>query len=223
MYSDSNVYPRQATTNPPPWTMSWRKLNLLFQEVPVVPHSSSLPDNPPAQTDMDCRPATLLMNYSTWDLRVKRKRFNSEPEAKPATGLGSESPLGWGGCAESTPDGKPSFQQDTVMGGAAYAPSMKPFTPDFQTNSGPSPACTPCLSGSLSLLTSTWLKLLCHYRNKVPSPHCCSSPNGDLTSCSRTVRPTWTLQEGSDPSHMQYCPVSPSAKPRPSAEWTTLQ
>lgn len=61
------------------------------------------------------------MNYSTWDLKVKRKRFNSESEAKPATGLGSESPLGWGGCAESTPDGKPSFQQDTVMGGAAYA------------------------------------------------------------------------------------------------------
>lgn len=77
------------------------------------------------------------MNYSTWDLRVKRKRFNSESEAKPDTGLGSESPLGWGGCTESTPDGKPSFQQDTVMGGAAYAPLMKPFTPDFQTNSGP--------------------------------------------------------------------------------------
>lgn len=62
------------------------------------------------------------MNYSTWDSRVKRKRFNSESGAKPATGLGSESPLGWGGCAESTPDEKPSFQQDTVMGGAAYAP-----------------------------------------------------------------------------------------------------
>lgn len=55
--------------------MSWRKLNWLFQEVPVVPHSSSLPEIPPAQADMDGRPATLLANKlnELFNMRLKGK------------------------------------------------------------------------------------------------------------------------------------------------------
>lgn len=155
------------------------------------------------------------MNYSTWDLRVKRKRFNSESEAKPDTGLGSESPLGWGGCTESTPDGKPSFQQDTVMGGAAYAPSMKPFTPDFQTNSGPSLFSTHIHLAEVALslqkqgpitsllhVTQRWFGFLL----KDSTPHL-SPPR----------RRQWSQ------SYAVLSCRSPSAKPRPSAEWTTLQ
>lgn len=161
------------------------------------------------------------MNYSTWDLRVKRKRFNSESGAKPATGLGSESPLGWGGCAESTPDGKPSFQQDTVMGGAAYAP----WWSHSHLISRPTQALTGLHAVAVRYLFSThplgWSCFVITETRFITSlritQQCFDFLLKDGTPHLNPPRRQWFQ------SHGVLSWRSPSEKQRPSAEWATLQ
>lgn len=118
--------------------------------------------------------------------RVRRKLFNSESEAKPATSLGSESPLGWEGCAESTPAFIPAVYRH-----AAYA-RMKPVTPTFQAHLGlpccPSLPTRPLCQVPFSILFNVVEAVVTMETSPQP-PHCCTSRQC-LTSCLRMVHGT---------------------------------
>lgn len=136
---------------------------------------------------------------------MKRKLFNSESEAKPATSLGSESPLGWGGCAESTPDG--SLHSSSVPSqrsrlcpdeaGHTYFPdplrdALPPFTPGHSLF-------LRCLSPFIAIGGSCSVTM----ETSRPPPHYCTSPQcSDLLP--KDSAPHLNIPRGSNPSAVPW-------------------